>query len=131
MKAEFVEILKQTKELLKVKRNNFICIAILSQVYDKVNAGKSSYYESSLYEILSEGYFKTGTLSYKLKSFIGNSYYLYDEDYRKLRILWIDFFISHILSIPNGVEIEKSILDAAGKATTSLICFIKNGGLEE
>lgn len=126
MKTEFIEILKTSRNRIENHEDSFICVSILSQIDKKNSNLLNTYYESSLYEILATVYFSDKTLIQILESYIDKIEAMF---FRDLRVLWIDFFIDHILSIPNGVEIEKSILDAAGKATTSLICFIEDVGL--
>jgi len=127
MKTEFIEILKTSRNRIENHEDSFICTSILSQIDKKNSNLLNTYYESSLYEILATVYFSDKTLIQILESYIDKIEIMFFRD--KLRVLWIDFFIGHILTIPNGVETEKSILDAAGKATTSLICFIENGDL--
>lgn len=126
MKTEFIEILKTSRNRIENHEDSFICVSILSQIDKKNSNLLNTYYESSLYEILATVYFSDKTLIQILETYIDKIEIMF---FRDLRVLWIDFFIDHILSIPNGVEIEKSILDAAGKATTSLICFIEDVGL--
>jgi len=126
MKTEFIEILKTSRNRIENHEDSFICVSILSQIDKKNSNLLNTYYESSLYEILATVYFSDKTLIQILETYIDKIEIMF---FRDLRVLWIDFFIDHILSIPNGVETEKSILDAAGKATTSLICFIEDVGL--
>lgn len=126
MKTEFIEILKTSRNRIENHEDSFICVSILSQIDKKNSNLLNTYYESSLYEILATVYFSDKTLIQILETYIDK---IEIRFFRDLRVLWIDFFIDHILSIPNGVEIEKSILDAAGEATISLICFIEDVGL--
>lgn len=128
MKAEFVEILKNSMNRIENHEDSFICISILAQINKKNSNLLNTYYESSLYEILVTEYFSDKSLIQILETYIDKIEIMF---FRKLRVLWIDFLIGHILNIPNGVETEKSILDAAGKATQSLLFYIENGGLEE
>lgn len=127
MKAEFVEILKNSMHRIENHEDSFICTSILSQINKKNSNLLNTYYESSLYEILAIEYFSDKTLIQILETYIDKIEIMF---FTELRVLWIDFLIGYILSIPNGVETEKSILDAAEKATQSLIYYIENGGLE-
>ena len=128
MKTEFIEILKIGRERVATGKCSYICISILDQIDKNILENKSSYYEYALYGILAEQYFTDRTLIQILEYFVPS---IHSFVRKEVRVMWIDFLIGHILNIPNGVETEKSILDAAGKATQSLIYYIENGGLEE